>query len=80
MGPHLGWLDGWAIIVTDIIVMAAWPRSPANYTFLLFGWDSAAELDTCAHDRRSAVVWIALMTLDLLTSASSSRARTQRCC
>jgi amino acid transporter len=39
MGPHLGWLTGWAIIVADIIVMASLAEVAAQYTFSLFGID-----------------------------------------
>ena len=35
MGPHLGWINGWAIVVADIIVMAALAQIAAKYTFLL---------------------------------------------
>jgi len=37
MGPHLGWLTGWAIIVADVIVMASLAEVAAQYTFALFG-------------------------------------------
>jgi amino acid transporter len=60
MGPHLGWLNGWAIVVADIIVMAALAQIAAKYTFLLFGWDSAANSNTA--QIIAAVGWIALMT------------------
>jgi amino acid transporter len=39
MGPHLGWMTGWAIIVADVIVMASLAEIAAQYTFSLFGWD-----------------------------------------
>ena len=39
MGPHLGWLTGWAIIVADIIVMASLAEVAAQYTFRLVGID-----------------------------------------
>jgi amino acid transporter len=39
MGPHLGWITGWAIIVADIIVMASLAEVAAQYTFALFGID-----------------------------------------
>ena len=39
MGPHLGWMTGWAIIVADIIVMASLAEVAAQYTFSLFGRD-----------------------------------------
>jgi len=42
MGPQLGWIAGWAIVVADIIVMANLAQIAGLYTFLLFGWDSAA--------------------------------------
>jgi amino acid transporter len=60
MGPHLGWLNGWAIVVADIIVMAALAQIAAKYTFLLFGWDSAANSNGA--QIAAAVVWIVLMT------------------
>ncbi|HKG01791.1 MAG TPA: APC family permease [Conexibacter sp.] len=60
MGPHLGWVNGWAIVVADIIVMAALAQIAAKYTFLLFGWDSAANSNI--GQIILAVGWIALMT------------------
>ena len=42
MGPQMGWLSGWAIIAADIIVMASLAQI-AGITFLLFGWQSAAD-------------------------------------
>jgi amino acid transporter len=39
MGPHLGWMTGWAIIVADIIVIASLAEVAAQYTFSLFGID-----------------------------------------
>ncbi len=42
MGPHLGWITGWAIIVADVIVMASLAEVAAQYTFSLFGVDWAA--------------------------------------
>jgi amino acid transporter len=60
MGPHLGWLNGWAIFVADVIVMATLAQIAGRYTFLLFGWNSAANSN--AAQIIAAVVWIALMT------------------
>jgi hypothetical protein len=37
LGPHLGWLSGWAIVAADIIVMASLAQIAGIYTFLLFG-------------------------------------------
>ena len=36
-GPQLGWINGWAIFLADIIVMASLAAIASNYTFLLFG-------------------------------------------
>ena len=60
MGPRLGWLTGWAIVATDVIVMAALAYIAGKYTFLLFGLDAAANnlLDVSI----AAAVWIILMT------------------
>jgi amino acid transporter len=60
MGPYLGWLTGWAIVVADIVVMATLAYIAGSYTFLLFGLDAAATnvLDISI----AAAVWIAIMT------------------
>jgi amino acid transporter len=60
LGPHLGWLNGWAIFVADVIVMASLAQIAAKYTFLLFGWDAAANSNGA--QIAAAVAWIALMT------------------
>ena len=58
-GPQIGWINGWAIFLADIIVMASLAAIASNYTFLLF--------DSHAHPGNfwlivGAVLWIALMT------------------
>ena len=50
MGPSLGWLGGWAIIVADVIVMANLAQIAGLYSFLLVGWQSAAD-STVGGDR-----------------------------
>jgi amino acid transporter len=60
LGPQLGWLSGWAIIAADIIVMASLAQIAGIYSFLLFGWQSAA--DTAWAVTAVGVVWIAVMT------------------
>ena len=59
-GPQTGWLGGWAIIVTDVIVMATLAEIAGKYTFLLFDWTSAA--NSTGAQIVAAVIWIALMT------------------
>ncbi len=59
-GPQLGWINGWAIFLADIIVMASLSEIAANYTFLLVGWHSAAHSNLALI--LGSVAWIALMT------------------
>ena len=60
MGPRLGWLTGWAIVVADVVVMAALAYIAGRYTFLLFGLDAAA--DNLLDVSIAAAVWIIVMT------------------
>ena len=50
-GPWVGWINGWAIFVADVIVMASLSVIASQYTYLLFDWNYARELDDLA-DRR----------------------------
>jgi amino acid transporter len=58
-GPQIAWVNGWAIFLADIIVMASLAEIASNYTFLLF--DSHAHPSTFLLIVGS-VVWIAVMT------------------
>src|SRR5207244_7144709 len=60
MGPHLGWLTGWAIVAADVVVMATLAYIAGVYSFLLFGLDAAASnlLDISI----VAALWIIGMT------------------
>jgi amino acid transporter len=75
LGPGAGWLSGWAIILTDVIVMASLAQIAAIYTFLLFDWKSAA----ASHGAVliAGVIWIVLMTLICYLGTELS-ARTQQ--
>jgi amino acid transporter len=74
MGPQLGWIAGWAIVVADVIVMANLAQIAGLYTFLLFGWDSAAA--STAAVTAVGVVWIIIMTA-IVTIGIELSARTQ---
>src|SRR3954464_2410060 len=74
MGPYLGWMGGWAIIVADVIVMANLAQIAGLYSFLLVGWQSAA--DSTLAVTIVGVVWIAIMTWICLVGIELS-ARTQ---
>src|SRR5512144_1798931 len=60
MGPYLGWMGGWAIVVADIIVMANLAQIAGLYSFLLFDWQSAA--DSTVAVTAVGVAWIMVMT------------------
>lgn len=60
MGPQLGWVTGWAIVAADVIVMASLAQIAGIYTFLLVGWQSAA--DTAWAVTLVGCLWIVLMT------------------
>lgn len=74
MGPQLGWIAGWAIVVADVIVMANLAQIAGLYTFLLFGWSSAAA--STAAVTAVGVLWIVLMTTIVVIGIELS-ARTQ---
>ncbi|MBV9000216.1 MAG: APC family permease [Solirubrobacterales bacterium] len=56
-GPQLGWVNGWAIFLADIIVMASLSVIASTYTFSL--WDGHPHTWAII---AGAVVWIVLMT------------------
>ncbi|HEV2590915.1 MAG TPA: APC family permease [Gaiellaceae bacterium] len=60
MGPYVGWLNGWAIFVADVIVMASLAVIASTYTYLLVGWKSGAS--STAAILIGSAVWIAIMT------------------
>ncbi len=41
IGPQLGWMAGWAIVVADVIVMANLAQIAGLYTFELFGLNAS---------------------------------------
>jgi amino acid transporter len=59
-GPGMGWLNGWAIFLADVIVMASLADIAAIYTFKLFGFTELGE--SKAAIIIAAIAWIAIMT------------------
>ncbi|MFL5874217.1 MAG: APC family permease [Solirubrobacterales bacterium] len=74
MGPQLGWIAGWTIVVADIIVMANLAQIAGLYTFELFGWTAAAESTFAV--TLVGVIWILVMTAIVVIGIELS-ARTQ---
>ena len=56
-GPQIGWINGWAIFLADIIVMASLAVIASQYTFAL--WNGHPHTAVII---LGAVIWIALMT------------------
>ena len=42
LGPYAGWIGGWAVCTTGILVIGSLADVGARYTYLLVGWDGAA--------------------------------------
>jgi amino acid transporter len=59
-GPWIGWMNGWAIFVADVIVMASLSVIAAQYTYLLFNWNGGYNSNIAIII--GAIVWILLMT------------------
>ncbi len=59
-GPATGWMNGWAIFLADVIVMASLSDIAAIYTFKLFGFTELGE--SKAAIIIAAILWIAIMT------------------
>lgn len=57
LGPHAGWMGGWAIIVTDVLVMPSLAVIAGQYSFELLGVNPSTLEVTLA-----GVAWIVLMT------------------
>jgi amino acid transporter len=74
MGPQLGWIAGWTIVVADIIVMANLAQIAGLYTFELVGWTAAVE--STAAVTAVGVIWIVIMTSIVVIGIELS-ARTQ---
>jgi amino acid transporter len=60
LGPWLGWLGGWAVITTGILVVGSLADVGARYTYELVGWDAAAGSKTAV--MALAVAYIVVMT------------------
>jgi len=59
-GPVTGWLNGWAIFLADLIVMASLADIAAIYTFKLFGFSELGGSKVAIII--AAILWIAIMT------------------
>ncbi len=58
MGPSAGWIGGWALLVTNVIVMPSMAVIAGQYTFFMFGVGDAPAIAVTA----AGVAWIAVLT------------------
>lgn len=61
VGPRTGWMSGWGILVTDLVVMPSLASIAGIYTFRLFGADGLAA--NRWWPMVVGIIWIAVMTL-----------------
>ena len=61
IGPKSGWMAGWGILVTDLVVMPSLAQIAGSYTFSLFGANGLA--NSTFWVTFVGVIWIAVMTL-----------------
>ena len=61
MGPWFGFIGGWSICVTGVLVVGSLADVAARYTFVLLGMDSLAE-------SRAAVIILAVAIVVLMTA------------
>jgi amino acid transporter len=72
-GPYTGWIGGWALIATNIIVMPSLAVIAGQYTFQLFGESQPSAL----YVTLAGIAWIVLMTAICYAGIQLS-ARTQQ--
>jgi amino acid transporter len=61
MGPYVGWIGGWAVALTGLLVIGSLADVGARYFFELVGWNSAA-------DSKWAVMGLAVLVIAVLTA------------
>ena len=81
MGPQLGWLAGWGLLVADLVVMATQSSIAGSYSLSLFGWSPSGTI--MGVDAQTfwvtvvGVLWIVVMTAICYVGIELS-ARTQQ--
>jgi amino acid transporter len=60
LGPQVGWINGWVIFLSDVIVMASLADIAAVYTYQLFSWSYGLHHNWVIIV--GSVVWIVAMT------------------
>jgi amino acid transporter len=61
-GPRTGWAGGWAIVASDVLVMASLAQIAGQYIFLLVGANGIGQNPTDPWVLATGVLWIVAMT------------------
>ncbi|MEV6070664.1 APC family permease [Nocardia sp. NPDC052001] len=61
-GPFTGWMSGWAIVVSDLLVMASLAQISSQYTFHLFGAHGIGADATNPRVLLLGIVYLVVMT------------------
>ncbi len=70
MGPWFGWLGGWAITMTGVLVVGSLAEVGVRFTLLMFGQDSWAENDAIV--LTLTIVLVGVMTWICVTGTETS--------
>jgi amino acid transporter len=62
-GPRSGWAGGWAIVASDVLVMASLAQVASQYCFFLFGASGIGSDATSGWVLLGGIIWIVLMTI-----------------
>ena len=73
MGPRAGWMGGWSIIVTNILVMPSLADISGKYTFRLLGVTDPPALDIGVAGVASIVILTAICYLGIALSARTQQ-------
>ncbi len=73
MGPSAGWIGGWVLLITNVIVMPSMAVIAGQYSFLLFGDANPSPMAVTA----AGVAWIVVLTAICYVGIELS-ARTQQ--
>jgi len=73
MGPAAGWIGGWVLLITNVIVMPSMAVIAGQYSFLLFGDNNPSAIQVTV----AGVAWIAVLAAICYAGIALS-ARTQQ--
>jgi amino acid transporter len=73
MGPDAGWMGGWSIIVTNILVMPSLADISGRYSFRLLGFDDPSGVEVAL----AGIAWMVVLTVICYLGIALS-ARTQQ--